>query len=230
MKKKILALCLVLTLAATAVIGTTLAYFTDTTDEVENVFTVGKIDITLTEPAWDPAADHTLMPGTSYEKDPTVAVAADSRDAWVFLKVEVNQPHALLALMGMNHLGAAYTTAADFEAAMLTDTALRAAVLGEWFDGINHADWAVMNTAEIEAALADPAADTLTVVLGYQNGAMTAGDEATFMTGFGMPAAVDQSMLAASGFTGTLNLTFTAYAIQAENVASLADAYAALFA
>ena len=44
MKKKILALCLVVVLAITAVTGATLAYFTDV-DKAENVFTVGNIDI-----------------------------------------------------------------------------------------------------------------------------------------------------------------------------------------
>ena len=44
MKKKIVSLCLVVALAATAVIGGTLAYFTDT-DEAENVFTFGNVDI-----------------------------------------------------------------------------------------------------------------------------------------------------------------------------------------
>ena len=48
MKKKILALCLVVALAATAVIGGTLAYFTDT-DAETNVFVVGNIDIDLIE-------------------------------------------------------------------------------------------------------------------------------------------------------------------------------------
>ncbi len=47
MKKKILALVLVLVLALTA-IGGTLAYFTDT-DEAENVFAVGDVDIMLRE-------------------------------------------------------------------------------------------------------------------------------------------------------------------------------------
>ena len=48
MKKKILALCLVVALAATAVIGGTLAYFTDT-DAETNVFVVGNVDIDLIE-------------------------------------------------------------------------------------------------------------------------------------------------------------------------------------
>lgn len=48
MKKKILTMCLVAALAATAIVGGTLAYFTDT-DSKDNVFTVGNVDITLKE-------------------------------------------------------------------------------------------------------------------------------------------------------------------------------------
>lgn len=48
MKKKILALCLVVALAVTAVVGGTLAYFTDT-DKETNTFTVGNVDIDLLE-------------------------------------------------------------------------------------------------------------------------------------------------------------------------------------
>lgn len=48
MKKKILAMCLVAALAATAIIGGTLAYFTDT-DTEDNVFTVGNVKIELIE-------------------------------------------------------------------------------------------------------------------------------------------------------------------------------------
>ena len=48
MKKKIFALCLVIALAATAIIGGTLAYFTDT-DEETNTFTVGGVKIELIE-------------------------------------------------------------------------------------------------------------------------------------------------------------------------------------
>ena len=48
MKKKVLVLCLVVALAATAIIGGTLAYFTDTA-EVENVFTIGNVKISLLE-------------------------------------------------------------------------------------------------------------------------------------------------------------------------------------
>lgn len=74
MKKKILALTLCVVMAAIAIVGGTLAYFTDT-DKATNTFTVGNIDIDLTEPKWDAigekeAAD--VYPGEALAKDPTV--------------------------------------------------------------------------------------------------------------------------------------------------------------
>ena len=89
MKKKIIALCLIVALAATAVIGGTLAYFTDS-DKATNVFTVGGVDITLTEPNWDATGEDeavTVYPGEPLAKDPTVTVAAGSNPCFVRLKV-----------------------------------------------------------------------------------------------------------------------------------------------
>ena len=48
MKKKVLAFSLVLALVAVAIASATLAYFTDS-EEAENVFTMGNVDITLYE-------------------------------------------------------------------------------------------------------------------------------------------------------------------------------------
>ena len=74
MKKKIISLCLVVALGATAVVGGTLAYFTDKDQEV-NTFTVGNVDIDLTEPNWDAtgkAEAEDAYPGEALAKDPTV--------------------------------------------------------------------------------------------------------------------------------------------------------------
>lgn len=74
MKKKILALCLVLALAVTAIGGATLAYFTDT-DDATNEFTVGNVEIDLTEPKWDEQGSKDapeVYPGEPLAKDPTV--------------------------------------------------------------------------------------------------------------------------------------------------------------
>lgn len=63
MKKKILTLCLVIALAATAVIGGTLAYFSDT-DAQKNTFTTGNVAIDLWEDFGDndEATIEKLMP------------------------------------------------------------------------------------------------------------------------------------------------------------------------
>ena len=82
MKKKITAICLVVALAATAIVGGTLAYFTDTTDEVRNEFTVGNVAIDLDEPNWEYEGDKAnLVPGTQIAKDPTITVLDKSQDA-----------------------------------------------------------------------------------------------------------------------------------------------------
>lgn len=73
MKKKILSLCMVGALAATAV-GGTLAYFTDE-KEATNTFTVGNVKIELTEPNWDASGSEDapeVYPGEALKKDPTV--------------------------------------------------------------------------------------------------------------------------------------------------------------
>ena len=74
MKKKILALCVVAIIAVTAIAGASLAYLTDN-EAKTNEFTVGNVDIDLTEPNWDEtgaaeAAD--VYPGEPLAKDPTV--------------------------------------------------------------------------------------------------------------------------------------------------------------
>lgn len=90
MKKKIITMCLTVCLAATAVIGGTLAYFTDT-DNAENVFTVGNVDIELTEPGWVAEGSEdaeTVYPGEPLKKDPTVTVAENSNPCFVRISVD----------------------------------------------------------------------------------------------------------------------------------------------
>lgn len=83
MKKKTLALVLALTLLVVGVVGGTLAWLTDQTAEVKNTFTVGDINIGLTETT----ADYKMVPGNTIAKDPTVTVKANSEACWLFVKV-----------------------------------------------------------------------------------------------------------------------------------------------
>lgn len=94
MKKKIVALCLVLALALTAIGGATLAYFTDT-EEATNTFTFGNVDIELDEKGekddelvdWE-AADKELMPGkaNAVTKEAKIINTGDN-EAWVWAEV-----------------------------------------------------------------------------------------------------------------------------------------------
>lgn len=85
MKKKFLSLTLALGLVATAAIGGTLAYFTDT-DQAENVFTTGDVAINLIE-TFDPD-NAKLMPGIDIEKKVNVQNVG-SEDAYVRVHIAI---------------------------------------------------------------------------------------------------------------------------------------------
>ncbi len=90
MKKKILAISLVVSLVAIAALGVTLAYFTADDDAV-NTFTVGNIAIELQEPAWGTSGSidaDTVYPGEALAKDPKV-VSTGTNPCIVRLKVEM---------------------------------------------------------------------------------------------------------------------------------------------
>lgn len=93
--KKITTLSLVAALAATTIIGGTMAYFTDT-DSKDNVFTTGKVDITLKEnfdqnskliPATGSAQNGTLKNGI--KKEVSVKNEADSEEAYVRVHIAI---------------------------------------------------------------------------------------------------------------------------------------------
>lgn len=69
-------------LVAASVLGT-LAWLTAETNEVKNIFTVGNINIKLTETT----TDFKMVPGCTIVKDPKVTVRAGSEDCWLFVKI-----------------------------------------------------------------------------------------------------------------------------------------------
>lgn len=85
MKKKRISLVMALILVLTCVIGGTLAWLTDKTDPVKNTFTVGDINIDLTE---TPNQVYKMVPGNTITKDPKVTVESGSEACWLFVKVE----------------------------------------------------------------------------------------------------------------------------------------------
>lgn len=87
MKKRNLIVCVIaLVLIATLGIGATLAYLTDN-DTAKNTFTVGKVEIDLVEPDWNPDDAQDIEPGDVIDKDPAV-VNTGKNSAYMMIKVE----------------------------------------------------------------------------------------------------------------------------------------------
>ncbi len=173
MKKKTLALVLALTLLVAGVVGGTLAWLTDQTAEVKNTFTVGDINIGLTETT----TDYKMVPGNTIAKDPTVTVKANSEACWLFVKVTES------------------TDLKDFITYAIAEgwTALPGV------DGVYY--------REVPASAAD------------QPFSVLKGDAVT------VNSDVTKEMLTAKDFANP-TLTFKAYAVQKDNVASASDAWA----
>ena len=90
MKKTLLTiLCTVL--VCSCVMGVTLAYLMDSTDSIENTFTVGKVDINLTEAgAVNNKQEFKMIPGATITKDADVTVISGSEACYLFVKIEEN--------------------------------------------------------------------------------------------------------------------------------------------
>ena len=88
-RKAIVVLSLMMVLVMAAVSGT-VAWLTATTGPVTNTFTVGDINITLTETT---GPSYHIVPGQDIDKDPKVTVTAGSEKCYVFVKIdEANWP------------------------------------------------------------------------------------------------------------------------------------------
>ena len=202
-------LSLVAALAATAVIGGTLAYFTDTTEEKINTFTVGNVDITLDEPEWD-QDDAVLIPGREIAKNPTITVEADSQRAYTFMKVKLSDDFAALL-----------KTYAETKGYNLSNEDDRNALIEAWF--VSEVSPKVMSVDLADKSL----------ILGVLS-PKDPGQSVTYFDAVTVPADVDQTMIEENG---TYEIYITAYAIQAEgfegvNGSKQADrlaAYEALF-
>ena len=85
MAKKKLKLILITVLCAVLVTaGTTVALLSSIAGPVENVFTIGDIELSLSETT---GTSYQLIPGSVIKKDPVVKVGSGSEDCWLFIKV-----------------------------------------------------------------------------------------------------------------------------------------------
>ena len=91
--KKSLIVVLATLLLCGCVVGGTVAWLMDQTAPIQNTFTIGNVDIDLTESDADndgntAANAYKMVPGATIAKDPTVTVKAGSEACWVFIKVD----------------------------------------------------------------------------------------------------------------------------------------------
>lgn len=186
MKKKITAIFLCVALVAIAIVGASLAYFTDT-DEKTNTFTVGNVDIVLTEPEWD-ENQAKLIPGRVIPKDPTITLENDSERAYTFMKVQLSQDF-------MELIQTYYGTGFDF------------------VNGFNNvvADWFILPEGYAPKVMSSDLSDR-SVILGVLS-PKDPGDSVTYFKGVKVPADVEGEMIKENG---SYEINITAYAIQAE--------------
>lgn len=203
MKKKSILLTLTAVVLAMAIgVGGTIAYFTSTTADVQNTFTVGNVAITLDEAkvnyandVWTAGEDRVqsntyenVYPGAHLPKDPTIHVAANSQDAYVAMKVVISKAAAWLAL-AEDH--------ADLNN------------LENVFEGYIEADWSKI------AFDYDEAADTLTYVYMWEQGKVSAGADLTLFTAMNIPSELSSAEIAT---VNDFTVTATGYAVQAQGV------------
>ena len=177
MKKKILSLALIVAIVAILSIGT-LAYFTDSTEETVNTFTVGNVEIEIDEPSWK--EPETVEPGIAVDKDPLVKNTGKN-DAWIRINVTLSD-WAAFSAAGTAHGITDLTT-----------------VFGEFKD----ADWTLAGTPVVDAT-----ADTITYSYYYNTVVEAdGGTTSALFTSVTVPAAFTSDEMEALGDDFTITVT-----------------------
>ena len=83
--KKALAMLLSLVLVIGCVAGGTLAWLVDSSETVTNTFSVGDINITISETT---GTSYKILPGGTSAKDPTLKIQQGSEKCWVYVLVD----------------------------------------------------------------------------------------------------------------------------------------------
>ena len=228
MKKKIITAALVVCLSAMAIVGASLAYFTDT-DEATNAFTSGKVDITLNEEFDEDEAQ--LIPGVDIQKDVTISLSDDSVESYVWYTyaipaaIDDAEGNANLNIIHVNHAGRNWLGYQNNQK--------------YWAEGQTTATpeeqcWIIDNEV-IDTIEVDGIAYNVYVVL--YNGTLEAGEETTIgMTKVYCDTKVDYDNEDGKytingeeiGFDlNNVKIIVTAYGIQAATFDSVQEAYAA---
>ena len=206
MKKKITVAVLVLALVLCFAIGGTLAWLKTETTPVLNTFTYGDINIGLSE---SDDLDLKMIPGNSIKKDPVVTVKEGSEACWLFVEVKESENFDAFMTYAIAEGWTLYNTTTSGSNIQTNNT--------------------TADTYVIYREVAKTTRDELFYVLagkeGYQNGYVTVNDEVTK----DMLNALDKNADGTAKTEETYpTLTFTAYAVQKDNL-TLEQAYKQAF-
>lgn len=103
--KKLFSAIALIVLISVIGVGATLAYFTDN-DAAQNVLTLGHVDIDLDEPNYEGDEEYEdIVPGDVIVKDPTITLDADSEDAYVRMKMEIDIKKLVFSVSGNEVVG-----------------------------------------------------------------------------------------------------------------------------
>ncbi len=196
MKKKITVAVVALALVLCFAIGGTLAWLKTETTPVVNTFTYGDINIDLSE---SENLNLKMIPGNDITKDPKVTVKAGSEACWLFVKVEESDNFdnfMTYAIADGWKLYDTTTTGSDIQTDNTTDDT-----------------YVIYREVDADTAKAGTSYQVLAGKEGYQNGYVTVNDTVT------------KEMFAALTEATRPTLTFTAYAVQSDNVTTVADAW-----
>ena len=143
------------------------------------------------------------------------------------------------ACMKQTNNGIKFSTT-EFLAQMKAKPAVFRAIVNKWFDGINHEQWKTCGFFyNVDDTDTTKDGNYMTIRFAYigKDTVSAADGPITFMTAFHMPKSVTQEMVEnekanVNSFNTTeeeFKMNFTAYAIQADQIANVSDAFTALF-
>lgn len=202
MKKRIAVALVALVMIFGCVVGGTLAWLTDTTNEVKNTFTYGDINIEIDETNAVLNADTNvdeqsfkMVPGNNISKDPYVIVKKDSEACWLFVEIVEG---------GKVTIGSTTYVFDDF---------LTYAIADGWTQLSETSDSDGNETIVIYRSVEATKADTDKLYILKDNSVT-------------VKTTVTKQMMEAIKESGMPTLTFKAYAVQSANITDVNDAWA----
>ena len=198
MKKKAIVAVVALVLVLCCAMGGTLAWLVAKTDPVVNTFTYGDINIDLSETTGE---KYKMIPGNSIKKDPVVTVKEGSEACWLFVEVKESENFDDFMTYAIAEGWTLYNTTTS----------------GSNIKTDNTTDDTYVIYREVDAATAKTGTSyqVLAGKDGYQDGYVTVNDEVTKDILNALDKNADGSAKPEKTYP---TLTFTAYAVQKDNL------------